>query len=254
MLAAGQLPRVCVMEDYPFVLGNYSRPVTCAVPEAQVWFDRGIVWVFGFHHEEAIACFERALAADPSCPMAHWGVALCNGPNYNFHADNGYYGLSAQENGYPSMKCAFEAVTAAATTLKALQAQPQEEKGVGEGGGGAATEVERDLIEALQLRYAWPVTQFAPELQLPYANAMRAVHAKHADDPDVAFVFADSLMVLHPWKLWNLQTGEGVALVPELWEVLERALARHPEHPGLCHLWIHMLEMAPQPGACVRIG
>ena len=56
----------------------------------------------------------------------------------------------------------------------------------------------------------------------------------------------------HPFTV--SETGEGVALVPELWEVLERALARHPEHPGLCHLWIHMLEMAPQPGACVRIG
>jgi hypothetical protein len=72
------------MDDYPCNLGAYTRKITTASPAAQVWFDRGLNWCFGFHHEEAIYCFEAALAADPDCAMAHWGIAYGVGPNYNF--------------------------------------------------------------------------------------------------------------------------------------------------------------------------
>ena len=68
--------------DYPFDLGRYSRP-SSEIAEAQVWCDRGMVWLFGYNHEEAVACFQRALEADPGCAMAHWGVGYAGGPNYN---------------------------------------------------------------------------------------------------------------------------------------------------------------------------
>jgi hypothetical protein len=69
--------------DDPYDLGCYSRKVTTASAEAQRWFDRSLNWCFGYHHEEAVACFEKALAADPNCAMAHWGVGYAAGPNYN---------------------------------------------------------------------------------------------------------------------------------------------------------------------------
>jgi tetratricopeptide (TPR) repeat protein len=65
-------------------LGSYSRTVTTSSADAQRWFDRGLNWCFGFHHEQAIACFEKALEADPNCAMAHWGIGYAAGPNYNF--------------------------------------------------------------------------------------------------------------------------------------------------------------------------
>ena len=65
-------------------LGAYSRTITTTSPEAQVWFDRGLNWTFGYNHEEAVACFQKALEHDPDCAMAHWGVAYAVGPNYNF--------------------------------------------------------------------------------------------------------------------------------------------------------------------------
>ena len=49
--------------DY-YDLGSYSRTVTTAVPEAQLWFDRGLNWLFGFNHAQAIACFRKALERD----------------------------------------------------------------------------------------------------------------------------------------------------------------------------------------------
>src|SRR5215467_12564257 len=59
--------------DYPYNLGPYSRKVTVESEEAQRWFDRGLNLCFGYHHEEAVACFEKALADRPNCAMAPWG-------------------------------------------------------------------------------------------------------------------------------------------------------------------------------------
>ncbi len=70
--------------DYPYNLGPYSRKVTTTSADAQRWFDRGLNWCFGYHHEEAVACFEKALETDPNCAMAHWGVGYAVGPNYNY--------------------------------------------------------------------------------------------------------------------------------------------------------------------------
>jgi len=64
-------------------LGAYSRTMTTTSPETQLWFDRGLIWTYGYHHEEAITCFEKALASDKNCAMAHWGIAYAIGPNYN---------------------------------------------------------------------------------------------------------------------------------------------------------------------------
>ena len=51
--------------------------------DAQRWFDRGLNWCFGYHHGEAVACFEKVLEADPNCAMAHWGIAYAVGaPNW----------------------------------------------------------------------------------------------------------------------------------------------------------------------------
>ena len=63
-------------KSYQFNLGTYHRKVTTANAEAQVWFDRGLIWSYAFHHEESARCFEKAIAEDPGCAMAYWGVSL----------------------------------------------------------------------------------------------------------------------------------------------------------------------------------
>lgn len=64
-------------------LGGFGRHVTTSSAAAQLWFDRGLAWTYGFNHDEAVACFEAAAEADPGCAMAHWGIAYALGPNYN---------------------------------------------------------------------------------------------------------------------------------------------------------------------------
>src|SRR2546423_5217141 len=68
---------------YDYDLGHHTWPITTTSADAQAWFDRGLVWCYGFNHEEALRCFRRAAAAAPECAMAHWGEAYAIGPNYN---------------------------------------------------------------------------------------------------------------------------------------------------------------------------
>ena len=63
-----------------FDLGSYHRSIETPSAQAQVWFDRGLVWAYAFNHEEAILCFERALALDPDLAIARWGIAYAIGP------------------------------------------------------------------------------------------------------------------------------------------------------------------------------
>ncbi len=67
------------MSEY-YDLGDYSRHISTASPDAQLWFDRGLVWTYGYHHEEAVVCFKKSVEYDPACVMAHWGIAYASIP------------------------------------------------------------------------------------------------------------------------------------------------------------------------------
>jgi tetratricopeptide (TPR) repeat protein len=215
------------MEYYD--LGTYTRPVTTSAPEAQRWFDRGLIWAYGFNHEEAVSCFEQALARDPDCAMGHWGVGYALGPNYN------------------KPWAAFDEADLRTSTARAAAAVSR----AGQIAAGV-TPVERALIGALRWRYA--------QDELPddraawnerYAEAMGQVCDAFADDLDVAALYADALMNLTPWQLWDLHTGEPAegAQTVRAQAVLDRALrsAGGRTHPGVLHMYIHLMEMSPYP-------
>jgi hypothetical protein len=64
-------------------LGKYTRTVATSKPDAQKYFDQGLMFMFAFNHDEAIRAFRRAAEIDPDCAMAYWGMALASGVNYN---------------------------------------------------------------------------------------------------------------------------------------------------------------------------
>jgi hypothetical protein len=80
---------------------------------------------------------------------------------------------------------------------------------------------------------------------------MGGVHQDFGDDLDVAALYADALMNLTPWQLWDLRTGESAAgaRTAEAREVLDRALESPAAraHPGVLHMYIHLMEMSPYP-------
>jgi len=215
------------MEYYD--LGTYTRPVTTSAPDAQRWFDRGLIWAYGFNHEEAVSCFEQALARDPDCAMAHWGVGYALGPNYN------------------KPWAAFDEADLRTSTARAAAAVSR----AGQIAAGV-TPVERALIGALRWRYAQDELPDEREAwNQRYAEAMGQVYDAFADDPDVAALYADALMNLTPWQLWDLRTGEPAegAQTMRAQAVLDKAL-RSPggrTHPGVLHMYIHLMEMSPYP-------
>lgn len=200
-------------------IGLVHRAVSTDSPEAQLWFDRGLGLAYGFNHEQAVACFQRAAEADPDLAMAWWGQAWALGTNYN-------------------MPVMDEAASEAA--WNALQEARARASG--------ASPAERALIEALSARYAWPAPEDRSELEQAYADAMTDVHRRFPDDADVAALTAEALMQLRPWGLWSPPREGGVAApeTPAIRAVLEPALERWPEHPALCHLYIHTMEAGPE--------
>jgi hypothetical protein len=92
----------------------------------------------------------------------------------------------------------------------------------------------------------------------PYAEAMRTIYEKYPDDPEVAYCFAEALMVLNAWQLYEYPTGKAVSPdVDETRRVLEKALSVHKDHAGLCHMYVHLSEMSAHPEmaltACITL-
>ncbi|MEM9466255.1 MAG: tetratricopeptide repeat protein [Actinomycetota bacterium] len=226
------------LADY-YDLGAFTRPVTTTNDDAQAWFDLGLNWLYGFNHGEAIACFARAVAADPTCAMAHWGIAIAAGPNYN---------LSWDQMDGTSLAGALATAHAAAETAQANAA--------------GVTEPEAALISALPARYPQS-TPIDPDAQMAwnhaFTDAMRDVAKRHPDDLEIQATFVDAILNETPWKMWDVATGEpgpGAKTV-EAQGTLERLFADHPDawdHPGLLHQYVHLMEMSPTPEIALRHG
>ncbi len=218
-------------------LGSYSRTVSTNSKKAQKWFDRGLVWTYAYHHEEAIVCFQKALKADPGCAMAHWGIGYCIGPNYNKPWE------TFEDEEKP------ECISLARSSIDAANALLDQ-----------VTPVERALITALRARY--PETSEVEDYNPwndAFADAMRKVHAEFSDDLDVCAVFAEAIMNRTPWQLWDLPSGqpaegadtlEAIALLDNAFQTLPGAW----EHAGLLHMYIHLMEMSPHPEKALRHG
>lgn len=226
------------MQDY-YDLGNYSRTVTTDSPEAQLWFDRGLNWTFAFNHEEAITCFEKVLEHDANCAMAHWGIAYALGPNYNLDWEKMGDAMREQR-----LAGAFEATRQAVALLERVSPP------------------EQALIKALDVRYQAPEPpddiEVMEDWNDAYADAMREVYRQYSDDLDIAAFFAEAMMDRTPWLMWDLNTGQPAdgADTVETTEVLERALEDPASrtHPGVLHLYVHLMEMSPHPERALRAG
>ncbi len=214
-------------------LGDYHRPVDTPSPQAQVWFDRGLVWAYAFNHEEAIRCFERALALDADLAIARWGIAYAIGPNYNKAWD------------------AFDPVDLAASLARArLELRLA--------ANGRADVVERCLIAALAARFPTDDPDDAEALAAghsAYADAMADLAEAHPDDVDVLALAADALVNVTAWALWDSATGEPAprSRVVQAKQLLDRALTTDTgrRHPGVLHLYIHAMEMSAHPEAAL---
>jgi hypothetical protein len=197
-------------------LGEVHHPVSTKNREAQQFFDQGLKLVYGFNHDEARRSFQRAAQLDPKLAMAWWGIALTLGPNYNLPVDP------------EREKAAYDAVQ------KAIALQEN------------ASDAERAYITALSVRYSNDPNADLHALDLAYKDAMGKLAARYPDDLDAVTLCAESMMNLHPWRLWS-HDGKPAEDTEQIVALLESVLKRDPNHLGANHYYIHAVEASPHP-------
>mmetsp|Transcript_4482 Transcript_4482/g.6849 ORF Transcript_4482/g.6849 Transcript_4482/m.6849 type:complete len:686 (+) Transcript_4482:184-2241(+) len=181
---------------------------------ARKFFDVGLIHLFAFHHEEAAKCFDRCLQLCPDVTLAHALIAHCHSPNYNFFGESYYSSFNpANVEEFPSQVIAERHSRIAAQSINT-------QKNV--------SEPERLLINAIRFRTERPgISSYAAErtVSRPFSDELRKVYNQYPDDKEVAFFFAESLMVINAWSLYEYPTGRPLSPdVAEVQQVLEKAL------------------------------
>ena len=181
-------------------LGTVSFAVSCS-PSVQQSFNRGVALLHDFWYAEADAQFHRIAAADPSCAMAHWGLAMTL-----FHQIWGRPNEHAMQVGWDEMETA-------------AKLSPKSER-------------EREYIEALSLFYKPGPQDFMARVSA-YSEAMGALYRKFPADIDAGAFYALSLLASKaPDDITLTHDHEALAVLAPLF-------AKHPDNPGLDHYVVH---------------
>ncbi len=190
-------------------LGAWHHPISTANPEAQKFFDQGLILSYSFNRYEALRSFRKAAELDPSAAMPFWGMALAQGPYINMDGDPSFN---------PKGACA-----AVASGFRIAN----------------AAESERAYLKAFA---SW-CPEFRPDA---YVDAARQLAAAYPDDLDAQTLYADSFLIRFRWH-WYDANGAPAAGVAEAETVLQNVIRRWPQHPGANHLYIHAVESSPSP-------
>ena len=192
-------------------------PVTTKSTLVQQYINQGLLLAYGFNHAEAARSFHYASKLDPECAMAYWGFAYVLGPNYNAGMEPDNY-----ERAYIAIQKAL--------ALSNNTISPKE----------------KALINALTKRYVKDPFDDRNELDIAYSNAMAAVYKNFPNDADIATLYAESMMDLHPWDLWD-KKGNTKEWTPKIISTLEHAITLNAKHPGAHHFYIHVVETSFEP-------
>jgi tetratricopeptide (TPR) repeat protein len=197
-------------------LGTVSFPVSCA-PSVQADFNRGVALLHDFWYEEATPQFKRILKADPTCAMAHWGIAMSS-----FHQ------IWNRPEG-ATMKMGWREMTAA-------QAHP------------AKTAREREYIAALADFFRPDKRDYQTRIDA-YVTALGKLYEHYPKDVDAGAFYALALMAsITPTDTSLTKLQAALAVLTPLWP-------QYPDHPGLVHYIIHAADtpsLAPQGLAAAR--
>lgn len=203
-------------------LAGIDFKITTSFPEVQQYFNQGMMLAYGFNHAEAARSFFEASRLDPNCALAYWGFAYVLGPNYNAGMEDDNY------------QRAYDAIQKAKKL--AINGSPKE----------------KALIEALSSRYAIKPPADRKPLDIAYASAMKKVYTKFPSNPDIGALYAESLMNLHPWDLYEKNTGIAKEWTPEIVKVLTNLVAKNPKHPGAHHFYVHAMEASAAPEKALK--
>jgi tetratricopeptide (TPR) repeat protein len=181
-------------------LGTVSFEVSCASAE-QVSFNRGVALLHDFWYQEAQRQFEEIAKADPSCAVAHWGVAMSL-----FHQIWDRPDEATVARGWREMQAA--------------QAHP------------AKSARERGYVAALRGFYKPNKRDYQSRIEA-YSQAMGELYREFPNDTDAGAFYALSLLAA------QAPTDDTLTLNHRAMAVLDPLFAKYPDHPGVVHYIIH---------------
>jgi hypothetical protein len=188
--------------------GRAHFPTSCSAA-VQPDFDRAVAMLHSFFYPETEKAFRAVLERDPSCAMAHWGIAISQRPNP----------LTAPFSD-TLLKQGWDAIQKARVT-------------------GSPTALEREWIEALVPFFQDYPTVGQRVRSERYEAAMARLHTRHPKDPEVTAFYA--LALLEAVDLSDKTYAKQLEAA-RLLEPIQRA---HPDHPGVPHYLIHAYDYAP---------
>jgi hypothetical protein len=187
-------------------LGIVDLSTSCNA-RAQALISRAAAMLHSFGYEEARLTFREAANADPTCGMAHWGVAR-----------TWYHPIWAPPSADELRQGAAALDVALAT--------------------GAKTERERDYIHSLAVFYKdWQTVDHTTRAKA-YEQALAKVSERYPGDDEAAIFHALQLVAvgyLDPTDKTYQWQRKGA-------EILNRLLPQHPNHPGVAHYIIHSVD------------
>ena len=187
-------------------LGTVHFTTSCA-PAVQKDFDRGVALLHSFWFSAAVESFNTVLKGDPTCIMAHWGIAMS------------WWGNPFA--GYRSPQ-ALKAGLAATDAARAL---------------AAGTDREKAYVAAVDVLFRDAATVDQRTRTLGYEKAMEALTAKYPNDVEARIFYALAL------DQTALPSDKTYANQLKAAGMLEAEFKQQPNHPGLAHYIIHSFDV-----------
>ena len=185
-------------------LGTVHFPTSCA-PMVTPQFDRAVALLHSFEFGASIRAFNDVLAADSTCAMAHWGIALSRWTNP----------MAAGNRTAAQLRDGTLAVDAAERLAVRASAR------------------ERGYIQAVGRLYDDTERLDQRARVVAYERAMYELVQQEPADTEATIFYAIALAASAPPtdKTYAKQLKAGGLLEP-LW-------AKQPNHPGIAHYIIH---------------
>jgi len=194
--------------DHLQQLGRVTFQTSCS-PQAHAIFIRGMTLLHSFEYPQAEAAFNEAAAADPSCSIAEWGIAMSL-----------YHPLWA-----PPTK--VEVGRAQASLAKA-EAKP------------AKTERERDYVGAISTFFRDADKVDHKTRALAYNAATAEMHKRYPTDREAAVFYALSQIAIG-----TQDNDPNFSREKDAAAILNAVLKEEPDHPGVAHYLIHNFDYPP---------
>jgi tetratricopeptide (TPR) repeat protein len=206
-------PALAQHDHAPATMGDHLGTVTfensCS-PAAQADLLRGVAMLHSFWFSAGEQTFRAALAKDPTCAIAEWGIA-------SLMMNNALNGVGSSPR---------DAVKGQAALERARST-------------GAPTQRERDYIEAVGAYYKDFAARPERDRQATRAAAYEALAAKYPND-DEAHIFS-ALYIAGT----QAQSDQTFAAYARATDILAPLFLKYPDHPGIAHYLIHAYDAPP---------